>query len=85
MRTENLTGMDQQQLQEALETARMELQDLYELRHGFMGQSGVHVGARLLKSARRQFELGEARLKERIAVLEGMLRGDDSHAGREDS
>ncbi|MEK7847326.1 MAG: hypothetical protein AAB270_00215 [Chloroflexota bacterium] len=80
MRTENLTDMDQQQLQEALETARMELQDLYELRHGFMGQSGVHVGARLLTSARRQFEREEARLKERIAVLEGLLRRDGNPA-----
>lgn len=83
MQAEKLTDMNREQLQAELDKALIDLEDLYELRHGFLGQTGVHIGARVLKSVRRQFELGEAKLKERIALLKGLLNRGDSHAGGE--
>ena len=68
-----LTGKSPGQLRAELDKARADLKDLYELRHGFFGQTGVHIGARVLKKARAQFEREEARLKERIALLEKLL------------
>lgn len=82
MQVEKLTDMNREQLQAELDKALADLEDLYELRRGFLGQTGVHIGARVLKSARRQFELGETRLKERVALLKGLLNKGDSHAGR---
>jgi len=73
-----LLVMNQEQLQAEMDKALAELEDLEELRHGFLGQTGVHIGMRVLKSASRQFEQEEVRLKERIALLQKLLRTDDS-------
>ena len=78
-----LPAMNREQLQADLGEALANLEDLYELRHGFFGQTGVHIGMNVLKSARRQFEREEARLKERIAELEKLLAAGDSHVGAE--
>ena len=56
-----------------LARAQEDLADLLELRSGFLGQTGVHIGMRVLTSARRQFEQEEARLKKRMALLERLL------------
>ncbi|MBI4298054.1 MAG: hypothetical protein HY676_05955 [Chloroflexi bacterium] len=79
----DILNMSQQQLQAELDKARRDLDDLEELRSGSLGQTGVHIGMRVLKSARRQFEREEARLKERIALLEELLRRGHYHAGEE--
>ncbi|MBF8268010.1 MAG: hypothetical protein HW388_1518 [Dehalococcoidia bacterium] len=76
-----LLAMNREQLRTELDKALAGLEDLEELRRGFMGQTGVHIGMAVLTSARRQFEQGEARLKERIALLEELLHTGDSHAG----
>ncbi|MBI4294998.1 MAG: hypothetical protein HY669_02385 [Chloroflexi bacterium] len=83
MEAEKLQNISRKQLQAELDRALADLEDLEELRHGFLGQTGVHIGMRVLKSARRQFEQEETRLKERIALLEGLLRRGDNHAGGE--
>lgn len=64
-------------VQQELEEARAELEDNAELRRAFLGQTGVHIGIRILNSARRQFDREEARLKERIALLEKLLNNCD--------
>ncbi|MBI4281951.1 MAG: hypothetical protein HY672_00475 [Chloroflexi bacterium] len=71
--TELLT-MHREQLQLELKKTLAELADNLELRDGFLGQTGVHIGMSVLSSARRQFEQAEARLKERIALLEELLQ-----------
>lgn len=73
MEAEKLQNMSREQLQAELDRARADMEDLKELRQGFLGQTGVHIGMRVLTSARRQFEQEEARLKERIALLESLL------------
>ncbi len=78
-----LLTMIPEQLRAELDRALADMEDLEQLKHGFMGQTGVHIGMRVLTSARRQFEQGEARLKERIALLEGLLHKGDNHAGKE--
>lgn len=75
-----LLVMNQEHLQAELDKALAELEDLEELRHGVLGQTGVHVGIRVLKSASRQFEQEEVRLRERIAFLQKLLRADDSRS-----
>ncbi len=65
--------MNREQLQTELDKLLAELADLEELRHGVLGQTGVHVGMRVLKSARRQFEQEEVRLNERITILQKLL------------
>ena len=71
--------MSREQLQAELDKALAGMEDLEEMRSGFLGQTGVHIGMAVLTSARRQFEREEARLKERMALLEGLLHtgGDD--------
>ena len=76
-----LLPMNHEQLQAELEKFMAELQDLEDLRHGVFGQTGVHVGMRVLKSARRQFEQEEVRLKERIALLQKLLHGNGRITG----
>lgn len=73
-----LLAMNQEQLRAEMDKAIAELTDLEELRQGVLGQTGVHVGMRVLKSARRQFEQEEVRLKERIVTLQKLLDGGDS-------
>jgi len=60
---------DEERLREELDRALAELEDLEELRRGFLGQTGVHIGG----GARRRYEQEEAELKARIALLEKRL------------
>ena len=66
--------MNREQLQMELEKAQAQLADNQELQSGFLGQTGVHIGMMVLSSARRQFDQAEARLTERIALLEKLLQ-----------
>lgn len=68
-----LLALNPKQLQAELDKALADLKDIEELRHGFLGQTGVHIGMRVLQSARRQFEREDASLKARVALLEELL------------
>jgi len=71
-----------ERLQGELDKALASLEDLEELRGAFLGQTGVHIGIRVLKSARFQFEQEENKLKDRIAVLKKLLNADKDSSGR---
>lgn len=72
--------MNREQLRAEMDKSLVALKDLEELRQGFLGQTGVHISMRVLKSARRQFEQEEVRLKERVALLQKLLRGSDNNS-----
>ena len=69
MPSRDLSDTDEERLREELDGALAELEDLEELRRGFLGQTGVHIGG----GARRRYEQEEAELKARIALLEKRL------------
>ncbi len=73
--------VDRQQLQAELDKALLELEDNEQLRSGFLGQTGVHIGARMLRAAQGHFDREEARLRERIAVLRKLLATCDGVVG----
>lgn len=75
-----LLEMNREQLRAEMDKSLVALKDLEELRQGFLGQTGVHIGMRVLKSARRQFEQEEVRLKERVALLQKLLHGSDNNS-----
>lgn len=69
--------MDREQLQAELDRAKADLEDLEELKRGFLEQTGLHMGLRDRIHTRRQFGEEEARLKERIALLEKLINSVD--------
>ncbi len=80
-----LLDMNREQLRAEMDKTLAALKDLEELRQGFLGQTGVHIGMRVLKSARRQFEQEEVRLKERIAILQKLLHADNGGDSKSNS
>ena len=77
-------ALRREQAEAELAKAKAELEDVLAMRCAFLGQTGVHIGARILKSFRRQNEGDEARLRERIAVLEAQLHRLGSSGGEKD-
>lgn len=73
MAEKELASMSSEELQAELRKAQEALADLEEERRAFLGQTGVHIGVRILQSFRRQVERDEARIKERIASIERLL------------
>lgn len=68
-----LSGMDIDQLREALTQTEALLEDVDEEREFTLGQTGVHIGANELARLRRAWEKDETRLKERIAAINALL------------
>ena len=69
MPSRDLAETDEERLREELDRALAELEDLGELRRGFLGQTEVHIGG----GARRRYEQEEAELQAHIALLEKRL------------
>ncbi|MBI2304846.1 MAG: hypothetical protein HYU86_08905 [Chloroflexi bacterium] len=67
------TFFTREELQAHLEEALAALEDLEEERRRFLGQTGVHIGVRIIQKMRRQFEREEAELRERIHFLKASL------------
>ncbi|MBI2918116.1 MAG: hypothetical protein HYY01_08985 [Chloroflexi bacterium] len=60
-------------LQAELAQVEAELEDLRELRRGFLGQTGVHIGYRVLRQVTSQLDSEEARLGKKLERLRGQL------------
>ena len=68
-----LSGMDIDQLREALSQTEASLEDVDEEREFTLGQTGVHIGANELARLRKAWEKDETRLKERLAAINARL------------
>ncbi len=71
---QDVEALSQEELEAELAKAHAELEDVLAMRRAFLGQTGVHIGARIMTSFRRQTEGDEARLRGRIAALEARLQ-----------
>ncbi len=68
-----LSGMDIDQLREALARTEASLEDVDEEREFTLGQTGVHIGANELARLRKAWEKDETRLKVRLAAITARL------------
>lgn len=73
-----LSALSQAQLQVELDGVLADMEDLRELRRGFLGQTGVHIGMRVLRQVTSQLDSEEARLKKQRERLDGLLAGISS-------
>lgn len=55
--------MTREELEHALQIVEEELEEVDEMRKAVLGQTGVHVGARLLAQHRARFDRDQARLE----------------------
>lgn len=71
---EDLGGLGQVELLAELKKAESELEDVEEMRLFTLGQTGVHLGAGRAKSLQGTWDRDEARLRERITAIKGLLQ-----------
>ncbi|MBI5031882.1 MAG: hypothetical protein HZB51_15235 [Chloroflexi bacterium] len=65
--------MIREELERELENIQAELEEVAEMRSAVLGQTGVHVGARLLQQYRARFDRDQARLEARLAEIRAQL------------
>ena len=65
--------MTREELEHELQNVQAELEELEEMRMAVLGQTGVHVGARLLQQHRARFDRDQARLEARLAEIRAQL------------
>lgn len=68
-----LRDLTREQLQAELAKAEDELDDVDEMRRFTLGQTGVHIGASRLRSLNATWDRDEARLRERIRLIQELL------------
>ena len=73
MEIEDLTKLTQEALLGELKMAEEQLEDLYEERRIYLGQTGVHVGVRQLERFRRQIARDEERLLQHINSIKALM------------
>ncbi len=61
--------MTREELEHELQKVQEELDEVEEMRQAVLGQTGVHVGARLLAQHRARFDRDQARFEKRIAEI----------------
>ena len=67
--------MTREELERELHNTLAELEEVEEMRRAVLGQTGVHVGARLLRQHRARFDRDETRLEARLAEIRAQLDG----------
>ncbi|GEM_PF-6872566 len=67
-----------EQLQAELDQVLADLEDLKALRHGFLGQTGVHIGMRLLRQVTAQLDSEEAKLQEQREQLRALMQSTEA-------
>ena len=76
--------MTREELERELQNTLAELEEVEEtlaphasagVRRAVLGQTGVHVGARLLRQHRARFDRDETRLEARLAEIRAQLDG----------
>ncbi len=65
--------MTREELEHELQTVQEELEEVDEMRRAVLGQTGVHVGARLLAQHRARFDRDQARFEKRLAEIRAEL------------
>ncbi len=65
--------MTREELEHELQTVQEELEEVEEMRRAVLGQTGVHVGARLLAQHRARFDRDQARFEKRLAEIRAEL------------
>ncbi|MBI4787835.1 MAG: hypothetical protein HY782_12385 [Chloroflexi bacterium] len=65
--------MTRAELERELQDIQAELEEVEEMRRAVLGQTGVHVGARLLQQHRARFDRDQARLEARVAEIRALL------------
>lgn len=65
--------MTREELERELQNTEAELDEVNEMRQAVLGQTGVHVGARLLQQHRARFDRDQARLEARLAEIRAQL------------
>ena len=61
--------MTREELEYELQNTLAELEEVEEMRRAVLGQTGVHVGARLLQQHRARFDRDQTRLEARRAEI----------------
>lgn len=65
--------MTREELERELQNIQGELEEVDDMRRAVLGQTGVHVGARLLQQHRARFDRDQARLEARLAEIRAQL------------
>jgi len=65
--------MTREALERELQNIQAELEVVEDMRRAVLGQTGVHVGARLLQQHRARFDRDQARLEVRLAEIRAQL------------
>ncbi len=65
--------MTREELEHELQNIQAELEEVDEMRRAVLGQTGVHVGARILAQHRARFDRDQARLQNRLAEIRAQL------------
>jgi hypothetical protein len=65
--------MTREELEHELQTVQEELEEVDEMRQAVLGQTGVHVGVRLLQQYRARFDRDQARFEKRLAEIRAEL------------
>lgn len=61
--------MTREELERELQATLAEMDEVEEMRRAVLGQTGVHVGARILQQYRTRFDNDQKRFEERAAQL----------------
>ena len=73
--------MTRTEMERELQNIQAELEEVEDMRRAVLGQTGVHVGARLLQQHRARFDRDQARLQVRLAdILTQLDRLESGHA-----
>ena len=65
--------MTREELERELQNIQTELDEVNEMRQAVLGQTGVHVGARLFQQHRARFDRDQARLEAHLAEIRAQL------------
>lgn len=65
--------MTREELERELQATLAELDEVEEMRRAVLGQTGVHVGARILQQYRTRFDNDQKRFEERAAQLRARI------------
>lgn len=69
--------MTREEIQREINAAQSDLEEIDEMRQAVLGQTGVHVGARVLQEHRTKFDRDQKRIEEQLAQLREQLAASE--------
>ncbi len=69
--------MTREEIQREINAAQSDLEEIDEMRQAVLGQTGVHVGARVLQEYRTKFDRDQKRIEEQLAQLREQLAASE--------